>query len=549
MAVLFEMPPARLNAENGPLDTPTGTVRFYFHALGSGRCDLAFKFAGQNSRSLSAFRRSCRAVRRIVIERLNDPGYRLHPQTATYTCLAVRYAVYRRGGTAMFGGWYLMERTLGPAWRILFSLSHITKGGSATHLTRAQCASHLPSYVHPGSGTIISGFAFLSATAGWLALSISGSYLPNGSCTHGIGSNCELALTTVYRTDDAGSHWMPVLHSTAAVGPPVWVRHFNRHVGLVAATVGPVTAASNQHFTAALFRTHDGGRHWRRFPLPVNYATETGSISFPDPQHGWTWYGKGAAGSMAVYVYRTVDGGHHWSRVACTTFSNMAHGYGCSYPSGIGFGGDKEYLTFRNAHNGWLTVHDNSGVPELYHTADGGTSWRRQAVGLPPGVTLPTGKSTIFLSGTLLQPSFFGRIGLLPEEVGFYRQKPRASWNRLYVFRSTDGGQTWRSALGTPVTAPVGPWQAVDFRHWVFASTQPASKEPVWSTGNGGTTWTKRSLHVPAGLMLVGFQLTDARDGWATAQTHADSELTASGTVLLHTTDGGVHWAELRLPL
>jgi hypothetical protein len=92
MAVLFELPPARLNAENGPLDTPTGTVRFYFHALGSGRCDLAFKFAGQNSRSLSALRRSCRAIRRIVIERLNDPGYRLHPQTATYTCLAVRYA-------------------------------------------------------------------------------------------------------------------------------------------------------------------------------------------------------------------------------------------------------------------------------------------------------------------------------------------------------------------------------------------------------------------------------------------------------------------------
>jgi len=552
-AVLFEMPPARLNAENGPLDTPTGTVRFYFHALGSGQCDLAFKFAGQNSRSLSAFRRSCRTIRRIVIERLNDPGYRLHPQTATYTCLAVRYAVYRRGGTATFGGWYLMERTLGPAWHILVALSHITKGGSATHLTRTQCASHLPSYMHPGLGTIISGSALLSATAGWIALSTSGSYLPNGSCTHGIGSNCDSAPTTVYRTDDAGSHWVPVLHFTAAVGPLVWVRLFSRQVGLVAATVGPLKVTANYHFTAALFRTHDGGRHWQRFPLPVNYATETGSISFPDPQHGWLWYGGAAMGSMSVYMYRTVDGGHHWSRVACTDWSSPSSRSVCPYRSGIGLCGDKEYLTFRDAHNGWLTVYENSGVPGIYRSWDVGTSWQQQAAGLPSGVVLPTtsGKRTVYPWGTLLPPRFFGLTGLLPEEVGFYRQKPRASWNRLYVFRSTDGGRTWPSVLRTPVTTPVVPvlWQAVDSRHWVFISTAPtASEEAIWSTESGGTTWTRRPLHLPAGLMLVGFQFTDARDGWATAQTHADSEVTASGTVLLHTMDGGVHWAETRLP-
>jgi photosystem II stability/assembly factor-like uncharacterized protein len=128
----------------------------------------------------------------------------------------------------------------------------------------------------------------------------------------------------------------------------------------------------------------------------VNYATETGSISFPDQKHGWIWYGGGAAGSMSVYVYRTVDGGRHWSRVACTAFSNPTPGFGCPHPSGIGLGGDKEYLTFKDAHNGWLTVYDNRGVPDLYHTADGGTSWQRQAVGLPHGVTLPTGKSTVF---------------------------------------------------------------------------------------------------------------------------------------------------------
>lgn len=551
MTVLIERLPARLNAENGPLDTPAGTVRLYFDALGAGQCDLAFKFAGQSSRSLGAFRRSCRAIRSIVINRLDDPGYRLHPQTAAYTCLAVRYTVYRRSGSTTFGGWCLMERTLGPAWHILVALSQVTKGGRAIHLTRVQCASRLPSYVHAGSGMIISGSAFLSARFGWIALSSSGSYLPNGSCNHGIGSNCDSAPSTVYRTDDAGNHWTPILHFSATGGPPVWVRLFSRHVGLVAATVGPLTAASNEHFTSALFRTQDGGRHWQRLPLPVNYATESGTISFPDPRHGWLWYGGGAGGSMAVDVYRTTDGGRHWNRVACTSFLNSAPGY-CTHQSGIGLGGDKSYLTFKDGHDGWLAAQDNTGVPDIYYTADGGMSWRRQAVGLPPGVALPSGKigkGTVFPSGMLLQPSFFGRLGLLPQNVGFYRPEPRANWNRVYIFRSKDGGRTWRSAMRTPVTTPTSLWQALDSHHWVFISTSPIpSKQTMWSTKNGGRSWTKHSLYLPAGLMPVGFELINERDGWATAQTHADLEVSASGTALLHTVDGGMHWAEVKLP-
>jgi len=553
LAVLRELPPASLHAQNGPLDTPGGMVRFYFHALGSGQCDLAFKFAGQSSRSLGAFRRDCRTIRRITIEQLNDPSYRLHPQTATYTCLAVRYTVYRRSGTATFGGWYLMERTIGSAWRFLVAGSHIARDGSAIHLTKAQCASHLPSYVRPGSGTIVSGSGFLSAAYGWIALSTSGSYLPNGSCTHGIGSNCESTLTTVFRTDDTGRHWISLLHvTTTTSAPPVWIRVFNRQVALVAATVGPLTPAANEHFTSALFSTHDGGRHWLRFPLPVNYATEPGTISFPDPQHGWLWYGGGAGGSMAVEVYRTTDGGRHWSRVACTSWSNPGPGFGCPRQSGIGLGGDKTYLTFKDAHDGWLEAQENTGVPDIYHTADGGASWRRQVVGLPPGVVPPSGKigqSTVFPSGTLLKPSFVGQIGLLPEEVGFYRPKPRATWDRLYVFRSTDGGRTWQSALRTPVTAPISQWQALDSRHWVFISTTLTGfRQTIWSTENGGVSWTEHAIQLPPGLTLVAVEMVNERDGWGIAQTHADSEVSASGTALLHTTDGGRHWTRQVLP-
>lgn len=543
VAALLGMAPARLNADREWLATPTTMVRFYLHALGSGQCDLAFKFGGQSSRSLSAFRQRCRAIRRIVVEQLSDPGYRLHRQNAAYTCIALRYTVYGRASAATFGGWYLVEQTVGPSWHILPALSHVPIGGRAISLTKTEGAGQLPSYVRPGSGTIVSGSAFLSATTGWVALSTSGSYLPNGSCTHGIGSNCNSAATTIYRTRDAGTHWASLLHITGAVGPPVWVRLFNARQGLVADTVGPLGPNLNAHPTAALFSTDDGGRHWRRFPLPVNYTTQNGSISFPDSQHGWLWYGGGAAGSMAVDVYRTGDGGHHWSRVACTSFSNPGPGYKCPHQSGIGLGGDKEYLTFRGAKDGWLTAVENTGVPDLYQTADGGTSWRRQAVGLPPGVALPTSKSIVFPLGILLQPRFFGRNGLLPESVGFYQPKTRASWYRTYVLRSMDGGRTWSSSVQTPVTTSGALWQAIDARHWKFISNGA-----VWSTDNGGMSWMRARPQFPAGLKQVGLQFINWRVGWATARTHAGLEVSASGTALLHTMDGGVHWARAQLP-
>jgi photosystem II stability/assembly factor-like uncharacterized protein len=541
-----------LSATVDPLATPVGAVRFYFHALNSGQCDLAYKFADRGRQSLRAFLRECRSITSVSIEHLQDPGYRLHAQTAAYTCLAVRYTVRRRGGSATsYGGWYLMERTLGPAWSILYQRSHVTRAGRPVRLTKAQCADHLPLYVSPGAGTVISGSAFLSARTGWIALSTSGNYLPGGSCSHGIGSNCESAETTVYRTSDAGRHWTSILHVTTAVGPPIWIRLFNARVGMVAATVGPLKAAANERFTSALFSTHDGGLHWQRFPLPTDYATEAGSISFPDWTHGWVWYGGGAMGRMAIQMYRTQDGGRHWSRTYCTLIApNPQAPFACPHP-GSGITGLATDLIFTGPSNGWLTAYSNAGIPDLYHTANGGVSWYRQRIGLPPGIATPTtgGPGAAFPFGEFLAPAFAEGIGLLPENVGFSRSTPKSNWDRLYIFRSTDGGRSWPLALRTPISSPPVTWQAVDRRHWIVTTAPPSgTPNTIWSTANAGVSWTRHRLGLPAELVLSGLHFADARNGWATAQPPDEREVSPLGTVLLRTRDSGKHWAQVRLP-
>jgi photosystem II stability/assembly factor-like uncharacterized protein len=543
MAALVEMPSARLNAENGPLDTPTGMVRFYFHALGTGQCDLAFKFAGQRSKSLSAFRRSCRAIRSIVIERLSNPGYRLHPQTAVYTCLAVRYTIYRRSGATTFGGWYLMEKTPLVFWHMLLSRSHFTVGGKAAAPARATCVAAIPSYAQPSSAQRIIGSAFLSASAGWITVSQSGAYVPNGSCAHGIGTNCDTAQTVIYRTDDAGAHWRSLLSLTTSRSPLVWIRLFTRSNALVSADVG-------SQGRDMLFGTSDGGRTWRRSVLPAGYFPDPPTITFPDTQHGWVYIGGGAMGSMGVTIFRTDDGGKRWTQVACTSVQFAPRA--CHSHSGIPFGGDKEFITFANDRSGWLTVVSNAGTPSLLHSSDGGHTWHDQHVGLPPSVQPPGAASTVYPMGTLDEPHIFGNIGVLAEAVGFYRPKPRASWSRLYLYRSADAGASWHFYQRTPLPAPTiaqyasgegSLTQFLDIRHWIAVSGNV-----IWRTANAGETWSHEAMHSPARLQLVSLAFADSSHGWAEAAPQGQTGGMLGGTTILRTSDGGRHWSRVAVP-
>jgi photosystem II stability/assembly factor-like uncharacterized protein len=516
----------------GVLGTPLGAVKLYLHALGSGECDLAFKISREPAQSMRAFRQSCQGIAALIVESLHDPNYRIRAQTAMYTCVAVRYTIVRSTGWTNYGGGLLMERTLGPAWHPLITHSDLHANGSAVTLSKAACAERLPSYVRPGAGTIITGYDAASRTAAVIATSTSGSYLPHGSCTHGIGTNCNTASTVVARTLDGGRHWTRILHITSAIGPGVWIRRFDARHMLVAATVGESQARGVDTFRSRLFATADGGRHWRASTLPPGYATEPGTMSFPDARHGWLWFGGGAMGSMSVYLYRTEDGGAHWRRVACTAFSNPTPGYGCPHLSGISLGGDKQYLTFRNRLHGWLTSLSPSGNSVLYATVDGGARWHPQVMSLPSAAPRPARTVTLAPPGQFLQPSFVGDTGIELE-----------TGARVRVWRSTDGGSSWQQLPVTPITGNVACWSAIDARHWSVVSGPT-----LWTTGNGGTTWTEHSLHLPAHVTLVSLAMSTPSNGWAIAQRPGDSEVSAFGSRLLRTSSGGEHWRVLSLP-
>ena len=525
------------------LTTPASVVRYYIAAINKGECDLASKFVVNGvGTSLSSFRKSCRAIRKVSVEKLDDPRYRLAVRNAVYTCVGIRYLQQPRSGAAnSFGGWYLLEK-IGPFfWRILLPQSDIQTDGAASTPSSAVCASHEPSYVHSTGATALTGYDFLSRRTGWIARSTSPALIPNGRCDHGIGKDCGAAEIAVYHTLDAGAHWRRLLLFTGAP-LTIWLRVFSPNRVLVAANEPFTNPSPNMPNRAFVFGTNDGGRHWRQLAFPAGYFVEAGTLSFVDPQHGWVWYGGGAAGSMAVKIFRTSDGGAHWAQVACTAFSNAPASFGCHKPSGIWLGGDKDALQFHDLRNGWLTSFENSGIPDLYHTSNGGARWERQSLNSPV-----TGQSTRrYAFGTYGSLQIFGRTGLLPETVDLVPGSSVGT-ERLYVHRSVDGGRSWPYLKQAPLRVHAVPSavqiQFVDARHWILETPNT-----VWSSSNGGTSWSHRPARLPKGLKLLSVQFTEPQVGWAMAQPSRPDAGMAGGTELLRTLDGGANWSSVPLP-
>ena len=83
-----------------------------------------------------------------------------------------------------------------------------------------------------------------------------------------------------------------------------------------------------------LFRTDDGGKHWRELPA---IGTEIGyAMRFSDPDHGWIAIGEFGS-SRGGWVLRTNDGGRTWEPQLLTQDPLVDQGVVATSPS-VGFG-------------------------------------------------------------------------------------------------------------------------------------------------------------------------------------------------------------------
>jgi hypothetical protein len=193
----------------------------------------------------------------------------------------------------------------------------------------------------------------------------------------------------------------------------------------------------------------------------------------------------------------------------------------------------KTGMAFADAQWGWVTGDCGGVAPGVYfqQTRDGGRTW--EAVDLPP----PEGRPDLFTRedvgcGTYAPTMLSPQSGLLVVRCFAFSPDPFRADHFLYT--TTDGGQTWRSAPA--------PASAVTFLNaetgWALAATDPsvpAAPRDLYQTRDGGQTWARIKTVNWDGR----FSFINEREGWAVARVE-------QAVALVHTTDGGLTWAEIK---
>jgi photosystem II stability/assembly factor-like uncharacterized protein len=244
-----------------------------------------------------------------------------------------------------------------------------------------------------------------------------------------------------------------------------------------------------------VFHTKDGGRHWT--DVTPQEGWEAKSIVkgfFLDPESGWVMQPLGDNSGQGT-LYHTRDGGRSWEAVS------------------VPFGPNP--LQFLSSMDGWVMADRGaaagSQAMDVYKTTDGGATWQKVASAGPnpqaAGGGIPFGGDKI---GMAFKDMREGWIGGTQPIVG-----------HSYLYRTTDGGKTWRSqhlsipahyaSSGVLVFAPRF-YTAQDGVLPVLLQTQVRNLD-FYVTRDGGETWDSTTV-VPNGAV---YHVTTGGEIWAWA--------------------------------
>ena len=228
-------------------------------------------------------------------------------------------------------------------------------------------------------------------------------------------------------------------------------------------------------------------------------------------------------------------------------------------------------IQFVNQHDGFLVASKAQTV--LLTTVDAGTSWSRHAVpyGDAYDVQFVNSRDGWLIAGPrsrvkgpaqyLFRTTDGGRTwkrllyftGLSPDEVQFVNS--RVGWLEYYgdkaPIQTTDGGRTWHAThRGFPsqvywqfLNAKVG-WATTDAYATDGNNCEPCGHEQLYVTADGGHTWTKRPARpgyydFPAfGTAKSGWMVVGRPYGPTQPQTRTGGQM-----ALLHTTNAGRTWS------
>jgi len=229
----------------------------------------------------------------------------------------------------------------------------------------------------------------------------------------------------VWKTDDAGHHWLPIADEYLTVGNVGAIDVADSDPNVIYVGTGSACIRGNISVGRGLWKTTDGGDTWSFIGLPESGAVGSLAVHPDDPDLVYVAaLGHPFGRNEERGVYRSRDGGASWENVLFLNDSTGAVSLAMNpHNPRIIYAG-----MWRAERKPWGLI---SGSPEggVYKTTDGGDTWAKLAGGLPEGLV---GKVTVSVS----------------------RANPDRVWAMVEaepgngLWRSDDAGETWRFLTG-----------------------------------------------------------------------------------------------------
>jgi photosystem II stability/assembly factor-like uncharacterized protein len=328
----------------------------------------------------------------------------------------------------------------------------------------------------------------------------------------------------IWKSIDGGVNWKPIFdHETASSVGSIAVASSNPNVAY--AGTGEANIRGDMVVGDGIYKSIDGGKTWKHvwkqegeigtmIVHPANpdiaFAAVLGHAFGPNRERG---------------VYRTTDGGKNWQQVLSKDVDTGA--------SDVAFDPSNPTIVFAGLWQARRRPWDlTSGGPGsgLYVSRDGGDSWKQLG---------PVGKGqTDEAPGHGLPAGPWGKVGVAVAPSDGRRVYALIEAENGGLYRSDDGGDTWRLASGD---------RRLRQRAWYYTTLtiDPKNPDKVWcpqvallKSIDGGATF------VPE----MGPRHGDHHDYWIDPLDPRRMIGGSDGGVYI-TTDGGESWSSPHLPI